>query len=34
MIYYKDAEIEILKRKVTWSSEMLEKRDIENKQIV
>ena len=34
LLNYKDAEIEILKRKVTWSSELLEKRDIDNKQIV
>lgn len=34
LLNYKDAEIEILKRKVKWSSEMLEKRDMENKQIV
>lgn len=34
LLNYKDAEIEILKRKISWSSEMLEKRDIENKQIV
>ncbi|CEJ74249.1 hypothetical protein JGS6364_00421 [[Clostridium] sordellii] len=34
LLKYKNSEIEILKRKVSWSSELLEKRDIENKQVV